>query len=93
MNLAIDSYAGTKITTKYSMDNPENIIYGNLSGTAIIWGLVLLVVFIYTIIKLRRQARNAEDAGKKSSKDVLKARYERGEISRREYEAKKNEKK
>lgn len=74
------------------MANLQNMIFAYLNGTGLVWiyGLILLVVFIYTVIKLRKQARKAEDASKKPSGE-LKAKYERGEISKEEYEEKKNE--
>lgn len=75
------------------MTNSLKIIYDYINGTGMVWiyGLVLLVVFIYTVAKLRKQAREAEDTRKRSSGDLLKAKYERGEISKVEYEKKKKE--
>lgn len=75
------------------MGNLQEMIFTYLNGTGLVWiyGILLLVVFIYTVIKLKKQARKAEDATKKPSGDLLKARYERGEISKEEYEKKKKQ--
>ncbi|MDT0647785.1 hypothetical protein RM545_13885 [Zunongwangia sp. F260] len=44
------------------------ISFGWGAGFAIIMGLVLLVVIIYTIVKVRKQAHKAEAAEKKKKK-------------------------
>jgi len=52
---------------------PENLIPMNglditsVSGFAIIMSIVLVAVIIYTIIKLKKQVRKAEDDEKKKS--------------------------
>lgn len=68
-------------------------MFAYLNGTGLVWiyALVILVVFIYTVIKLRKQARKAEGKAKQPSGALLKARYERGEISKEEYEKKKKQ--
>lgn len=45
------------------------IRYGWGLGFAVIMGLVLIAVIIYTIIKVRKQAREAEAAEKKARED------------------------
>ena len=64
--------------------------FGISPGYAIITAIVLIVVVIYTIFAVRRQA--SEAAGKIDPNPALKQlkeRYERGEMSKRDYEAKK----
>lgn len=64
-----------------------------MDGYAWIFGLVIVAVLVYTFIKLRKQASNAEASQNKTTGDPLKQKYERGEISREEYERRKRNKK
>ena len=64
--------------------------FGISPAYAIITSIFLIAVVIYTIFAVRRQA--SEAAGKKDLNPALKQlkeRYERGEMSKRDYEAKK----
>lgn len=64
--------------------------FGISPGYAIISGIVLLAVLIYTILEVRKQAAAAE--AKKTSDPAMKQlqeRYERGEISKEDYKKKK----
>lgn len=64
--------------------------FGISPGFAIITGLVLVAVLIYTIWAVRKQAAEAEE--RKEPNPALKQlenRYKRGEISKADYEKKK----
>lgn len=60
-----------------------------MDGYAWIFGIVIIAVLIYTFIKLRKQASDAEASQGRSTQDPLKEKYERDEISREEYERRK----
>ena len=56
-------------------------------GLGWITGLIILVILVWIIVKALQQNNNPKQ---KSALDVIKERYARGEISKKEYEEKKN---
>ena len=64
--------------------------YGWGMGFAIIMGMVLIVVIVYTFFALRKQVSERENSTpKKPTAELLREQYARGEISKEEYEARK----
>ena len=66
--------------------------YGWGMGFAIIMGLVLIAVIVYTVFALRKQVSEREKpTPKKPTAELFRKQYARGEISKEEYEARKRE--
>ena len=66
--------------------------YGWGMGFAVIMGLVLIAVIIYTIVALRKQVSEREKTThNKPTSELLREQYARGEITKEEYEARKRE--
>ncbi len=59
-------------------------------GWAWIFGLVILVVIIWLVVKAVNQDGSTNQSKNKSALDILKERYVSGEISKEEYEEKRN---
>lgn len=66
--------------------------FGWGKGFAIIMGLVLIAVIVYTVFALRKQVSKRENSTpKKPTAELLREEYARGEIDKEEYEARKKE--
>ena len=57
-------------------------------GYGWIIGLIILAVIIWLLVKAMNQKNNPNRSNIKSPLDVLKKRYARGEIGKKEYEKK-----
>jgi len=60
-------------------------------GWAWILGLVILVIIIWFVVKAVNQDGSTNQSKNKSALNILKERYARGEISKKEYEEKRND--
>jgi putative membrane protein len=60
-------------------------------GWAWIIGLVILVAIIWLVVKAVNQDSNASQSKNRSTLNILKERYARSEISKKEYEEKRND--
>ena len=58
-------------------------------GCGWLLGLIILILFIWLIIRVVGTGGRAAGSGGKSALDILKERYARGEIDKKEYEDKK----
>lgn len=58
-------------------------------GLGWIFGVFILVLVIWAIIKMVNSNTPASSGSQKSALDILKERYARGEINKEEYEEKK----
>jgi len=60
-------------------------------GWGWIIGLIVLVLIVWLIVKTTTQNRSLEQNQGKSALDILKERYARGEIDKKEFEEKKKD--
>lgn len=68
------------------MEGMVDLRIGLAKGFAVIMALVLLCVVIYTVIKLRKQVKQVNNPENRQERSLLKDKFERGEISKEEYE-------
>jgi putative membrane protein len=60
-------------------------------GFGWIIGLLVLAVIIWLVIKTVNQNSNARNSGSKSPLDILKKRYAKGEIDKKEFDERKKD--
>ncbi len=54
-------------------------------------GVIILIVFVWLIVKVINQSGTSNQPNKSSALDILKERYARGEIDKEEFEEKKKD--
>lgn len=54
-------------------------------------GLIILILFVWLIIRVVDPGRRSAGTGGKSAMDILKERYASGEIDKKEYDEKKRD--
>jgi putative membrane protein len=60
-------------------------------GFGWILGLFFLAVIIWIVVKTVNQNNNTRNSGSKSAIDILKERYARGEIDKKEFDERKKD--
>ena len=60
-------------------------------GWGWIFGLIVIVAFVWLIITVFNQNRGSNQSNSKSPLDILKERYARGEIDRDEFQKRKED--
>ena len=64
--------------------------WGMRMGWWWIIGIVIIVAIVWMALKAMKKNRNRNTSFTKSPLDILKERYDRGEIDKQEFEEKKN---
>lgn len=57
-----------------------------MMGFGWIFGLFILVAIIWIVVKTMNRSSNTHNSGGKSALDILKERYARGEIDKKEFD-------